>query len=199
MISLPDLEIIVTGNQVGVVKFWKYDEFTIEHIIEEPVVKERVNSLCYLGDKRHLFAGGSDSTLSLIYLEGINNIDKWHVFDYTYSEICIDLDMKSCIGEIIKICSALDYQHIFYNIGSKIVCFNNYTKKITNISQQQEHDILSMVYLEKQKLLIYSTNNSIQYINPYNSTTYYSISTGSFNLRNLISCTGKQGIQLIRL
>jgi len=206
MLSMPDLQLIVTGNQIGIIKFWNYDEFTLEHLIDEPICFGKVKTLCYMFDKKNLFAGGGDSTLILINL--VDGESKWKVEKFASYSIttAISLEGKNLKesnesndqlkGSISKICSALDYQHIFYNIGPKIACFDNYNKKLTNIFEYQKQDINSMVYIEKLHLLVYSTNKTINYIDPYNNNIKYSLNINN-SLFNLTACSGKQFSNMI--
>jgi len=198
MIQLTDLELIATGNNAGIIKFWNYEDFSLEHAIDDPkVVKNgKTTGLCYLYDKKSLFCGGEDPTLYKINIgEGI---DRWKFESFNnYPNTSNNSSKFKLQGKINEICNSFKNQYLFYNVHNKIACFDKNNNKINSIIEYQKEEIISMVYNESKKLLIYSTSYTINLINPFNSEITFTFETG-FSLGNLVNLTSiKQSKDLI--
>jgi len=186
MIAIPDLELVVTGNQSGILKFWKFGEtFQIENIMDDPKVHgDKILAMCYFNDGKSFFSGGCDSTLGFVNLDN----PKWEFDTYNkYPENQVTRKTDLITGDITSICNSFDGKHLFYNIGSKITVFDVMDKKITNIMEFQLEIIYSMLYMEKSKQLLYTTDKSIKMIDPFDSSVNFSLSL-DVTIYNLISC-----------
>ncbi len=188
MEGIPDLELLVTGNKSGVIKFWKIlDEIQGEDYLSDPKLHQgKILSIAYLNsnDKKYILTGGEDCTLVLIT---ITDNKEWEVRKFNKFPSNRVTTFGKIIGDINSICNTYNGKHILYNIGSKIAIFNIISMEIVNIQEYQPENILNMIYLKNQNLLVYSTETHIKALNPFNSEINYSYSLDS-PIVNLIYC-----------
>ncbi len=121
---------------------------------------------------------------------GFVNLDypKWEYDKFNkYPDNQVTRKSEIIKGDIKSICNALDGKHLFYNIGAKIAVLNIFEKKISNIMEFQKENIHSMIYLDKFKALVYSTDFNLHMINPYDSSINFSLKIG-ITIENLITC-----------
>lgn len=190
MESLPDLEILVTGNKNGVVKFWKLggkDEITGQNYLRDHKLHNgKVLSITYLSSdfKRFIFTGGEDSVLCMI---SVSDSNEWEVKKFNRFPTNRVTNSGPVTGEINSICNGFNGKHVYYSIGSKISVFNMIVNEIVNIQEFQQEIIHSMIYVKELALLIYSTDFAIKAISPEDSDRQFTMAL-EFPLTNLIAC-----------
>ncbi len=190
MEGIPDLEMLVTGNNSGIIKFWKVggNEVETKNYLKDPKLHNgKILSIMYLSSivRKFIFTGGEDSNFVAIVISEddkkweVRKINKYPINSITFTQVIT--------GDITSICNACDGKHVFYSIGSKIAVFRISTMEIVNIQEYQVENINTMVYLDDLKLLIYSTDFNLKAINPFESDITYSFSL-DLPLTHFIAC-----------
>ena len=177
MEGVPDLNLLITGNISGIIKFWKlFDnkevEEQINYLTNPNIHIGQIRCITYIKTERKqlLFTGGEDTYLIMITIHKNNlwSINKFNKFPNNRIN-------KPITGVINSICDINDGKHVFYNIGSRLAGFDITLRELTVLKEYQSEVINMMSYVTELKLLIYATDK-IKAIDPINSSIIYSIS-----------------------